>query len=358
MTITEKLKTRDELIAILSALKATGSKIGYTSGVFDILHPGHADYLQAAKSLCDVLVVGINSDSSVKKNKGELRPICPEKSRAHLIAALESVDFVFVFSETNNNQNIAELHPDVYVKAGDYSKDSLSSAPLVESYGGEVKLVPLTGQHSSTDIIEKIGAQALAGLIPSEDLPVSEPHPVAFIDRDGTIIREVDYLHEPDRVELLPGAIEGLKKLQTAGMQLVLVTNQPGIGLGYLSEDDFFRVTLRLFKLVSKEGVRFSKVYFCPHSEADGCQCRKPAVGLIERAKRELFVDAERSFVIGDTTSDLQLAAQAGLRSVLVETGKAGKDGKYAASPTSTVDSLNSAADFILPLIKTKTEGS
>lgn len=348
MTIEQKITSRERLHELIPTLAAQGKRVAYTSGVFDLLHPGHVDYLEQAKALCDILVVGINSDASVKSNKGELRPICGEQDRAQIVAALASVDYVFLFDEKNNNTNIELLKPQLYIKAGDYAKSSLSSAPLVEKYGGEVKLIQLKTSHSSSKIINKISAQALQGLIVPEELPASDPKPTVFLDRDGTINEEVYYLHEPSKLKLLPGAMEALKKLKQAGFNLVMVTNQPGIGLGYFTKEDFYQVTRALFGMLAKEQIKFSKIYFCPHSESEMCECRKPNDGMLKRARSELSVDWKRSFVVGDMTSDVQMGLAAGVRAILVETGSAGSDGKCKVTPTARVADLLEAADYII----------
>ena len=114
--------SRANVLEQVSEEKKTKKLVGYTSGVFDLLHAGHVDYLSKAKQLCDILVVGVNSDSSVKSLKGELRPINSEGDRAEVVAALSSIDHVFVFSDSNNNKNIELLKPDLYIKAGDYKE--------------------------------------------------------------------------------------------------------------------------------------------------------------------------------------------------------------------------------------------
>lgn len=343
-----KIKSRKEIADIIAKLHSTSKKTGYTSGVFDILHPGHIDYLQKAKAECDVLIVGVNSDSSVKQNKGENRPICEENDRALLVAALECVDYVFLFSEKNNNTNIEQLKPAVYIKAADYDKSKLSSAPLVEAYGGQVKLIPFLKGYSSSKIIAKIeGFRSSADTNPIAIEPYPKM-PAVFLDRDGTINKHVEYLHEPQKFELLPGAMEGLAEFQRNGYRIIVVTNQAGIGMGYFAKEDLFRVHKEMLRLAHSAGVAIDRIYFCPHSQADNCSCRKPAPGMIERAVKELNIDLENSYVIGDMTSDIQLAKNAGCKSVLVKSGEAGKDGKYQVTPDMTAENLLDAAQKII----------
>jgi glycerol-3-phosphate cytidylyltransferase len=158
----EKIIEREKAVAIKTALSAEGKKVGFTSGVFDIVHAGHVEYLEYAKSLVDILFVGINSDASVKQNKGDARPINSERLRAEVIAGLQAVDYVFVFGERNNNINTEMLAPDVYIKAGDYSPERLSSKDIVERHGGRIELVPFKQGLSTTSVIEKIQLAAVS----------------------------------------------------------------------------------------------------------------------------------------------------------------------------------------------------
>ncbi len=133
-------------------------KIVFTNGCFDILHVGHVRYLTASKNFGDVLIVGLNTDESVKKLKGESRPINNQDDRAEVLLGLKAVDYVIFFGENTAENLIAELKPNVYVKGGDYTLDTLPEAKIVQSYGGHVELVNLVAGKSTTNIIEKISA--------------------------------------------------------------------------------------------------------------------------------------------------------------------------------------------------------
>lgn len=320
--------TRDELMQIREQLRIAGEVVGYTSGTFDLLHRGHVEYLSEAKKLCDRLIVGVNSDSSVRLYKGPTRPVIRHEDRAAVVASLKSVDYVFVFDEKNNNRTIELLKPDVYIKAGDYSKDRLSSAPLVESYGGRVELVPFVPERSTTSIIERAGLIAQTGSISPRNLA---PRPALFLDRDGTIIEHIEYLHEPSKVVIKHGAFEAIKKFQDAGYRIVMVTNQPGISLGYFTVEDFFRVNSRILREAAPFGVLFDKIYFCPHSNADRCDCRKPLAGMLERAVADIQVLRGESLFIGDSTFDIEASKKFGCRSVLLS--ERGSSGGAAVSP-------------------------
>ena len=151
----------DELIIEVEKLKSIGKKIVWTNGCFDILHIGHIRYLQQAKSCGDVLILGINSDDSIKQIKGPLRPIIPENDRAEIMLSLKSVDYVLIFHEPHPTRYLEILKPDVYAKGGDYTLDTINQdeRKIVEGYGGKIALFPANTLASTTDIIEKIRSE-------------------------------------------------------------------------------------------------------------------------------------------------------------------------------------------------------
>jgi len=136
--------------------EAQSGLVVFTNGVFDLLHVGHVDLLTAARGLGDRLIVGLNSDESVRRLKGPSRPVRTEAERAYVLAALEAVDAVTVFGEDTPLELVKALHPDVLVKGGDYSLDTIVGRTEVESWGGRVHVIPLTAGHSTTRIIEAL----------------------------------------------------------------------------------------------------------------------------------------------------------------------------------------------------------
>ena len=154
----EKIKKREELKKILIAHQKAGKKIVFTNGCYDLIHVGHVRYLEEAKSHGDILVVAVNSDSSVKKLKGDKRPLIPEQERAEVLSALECVDYVVIFDEVDPLAIITYLKPDVLVKGGDWTVDTIIGRDAVEGSGGKVISLPyIEGDFSSTSkIIERI----------------------------------------------------------------------------------------------------------------------------------------------------------------------------------------------------------
>ena len=152
-----KLKSKNSLVKIISSLQKRGKKVVFTNGCFDILHYGHAKYLEIAKAKADVLVVAINSDASVKKLKGKDRPVVSQNYRAKMVTALESVDFAVIFPEETPLKIIQALKPDVLVKGGDWKEKDIVGADFVRQRGGRVYSVKFIKGFSTTDIIKKIG---------------------------------------------------------------------------------------------------------------------------------------------------------------------------------------------------------
>ena len=152
----ENLLTVEKMREKIIELKREGKRVVFTNGVFDILHIGHLTYLEEARNLGDVLVVGINSNSSVKVNKGDKRPINDEKNRAFVLLGTKFVDFAVIFDEKTPEKLLDILKPNIHVKGGDYKKEDLPETKIVEKHGGEVKMLSFVDNISTTEIINRI----------------------------------------------------------------------------------------------------------------------------------------------------------------------------------------------------------
>jgi len=152
----ERIVPRAELSALGDSLRAAGRRIVFTNGCFDLLHVGHLRYLEQARALGDVLVIGLNTDASVRRLKGPKRPVVPESERAELLAGLRCVDYVTLFDEPLPNDTLSALRPDFHVKGGDYDVESLPETPLVRALGGEVVIMPLVEGRSTTNVVQRI----------------------------------------------------------------------------------------------------------------------------------------------------------------------------------------------------------
>jgi len=323
-----KLLTHDQVDEWIHAERAAGRRIGFTCGSFDILHAGHVQYLERAREQCDCLLVAVNSDDSVGRYKNPLRPINSEKERMCVVAALAAVDAVTILEEDRPLNLLLRWKPDLYIKGGDYRSGSLRSGSAVEAYGGRVLVIPSDFATSTTGMMARIGA-ILAHETP-ESVPARALRGLVLLDRDGTLIHNIPFLADPQEVKLMPGVGEGLQALQAAGFALAIVTNQQAIGLGYCDTRQMIAVNQQLFRVLQPYGVRISKIYYCPHSAAEECACRKPLGGMLLRALRDFDMDASRAFMVGDAAVDMAAGKSAGCRTVLVGGGGAGGDYRAA----------------------------
>ncbi|WP_028950829.1 D-glycero-beta-D-manno-heptose 1-phosphate adenylyltransferase [Sulfurihydrogenibium subterraneum] len=145
-----------DYLKVIEELKKEGKKIVFTNGCFDIIHAGHVDYLEKAKSLGDFLIVGLNSDESVRRLKGKDRPVNPQDQRKKVLSALKPVDMVIIFDEDTPERLIKEIKPDVLVKGGDWKIENIVGADFVKSYGGQVLTIDFVYDTSTSKIISKI----------------------------------------------------------------------------------------------------------------------------------------------------------------------------------------------------------
>jgi D-glycero-D-manno-heptose 1,7-bisphosphate phosphatase len=186
--------------------------------------------------------------------------------------------------------------------------EELAETQLVRSWGGKSIAIPFMSGFSTTALVDRIRL----GLPPLRK--------AAFLDRDGVINKDKAYVHKWDDFEFIPGAIEGMLKLQNAGYALVIVTNQSGLARGYYSEDQYHALNNRLLQHLAQHGVTIDGVFHCPHHPEGSaqsltkiCDCRKPAPGLLIKAARQLNLDMSKSILIGDKQSDIDAAKAAGL---------------------------------------------
>jgi len=177
--------------------------------------------------------------------------------------------------------------------------------------------------------------------------------PAVFLDRDGTIADEVGYLNHVSRFRMFPFAGAAIRRLNLAGLAVIVVTNQSGVARGYFPESLVQQVNDFMQQELAAAGARADAVYYCPHGSADGCDCRKPNTGMIERAAREHRIDLGRSYMVGDRYGDMELAFRAGCKAIFVRSGYGlGEETWHAREwprqPDVIVEDLRAAADWIL----------
>ncbi len=202
--------------------------------------------------------------------------------------------------------------------------------------------------HPDVEVLERAVERALARR------RTRAPRAGVFVDRDGTLIVERGYLSDPDDIELLPGVPAALRRLQTAGLAVVVVSNQSGVGRGWFPLARVHAVMARLRELLRAAGAEPDAIWFCPHRPEDGCSCRKPGTALLERAAEDLQLSLSHSFMVGDKRLDAETGRRAGGRGVLVGTGYGGREdaAREVASawpaPAHVCADLGSAVDWIL----------
>lgn len=205
--------------------------------------------------------------------------------------------------------------------------------------------------------IDKAERDIAVGL--PERLSERQPRGAVFLDRDGTLNEEVDHLHSPDQLRILPGVAEAIRRVNRDGQLVVVVTNQPVLARGEITVSGLDRIHSRLEWQLGTGGAYIDRIYYCPHHPDRGfkgevvelkidCNCRKPATGLIDKACRELGISRSDSWMVGDTTSDIEAGRRSGMRTILVNTGYAGRDGKYPIRADYRCPTLTAAIDWIL----------
>jgi histidinol-phosphate phosphatase family protein len=204
---------------------------------------------------------------------------------------------------------------------------------------------------------DKICAEHAAGVVQRSSL--RSPQRAVFLDRDGTLIQDVDGLTRPEQLELLPGAAAAVRELNHHGWRAVLVTNQPVVAKGFCTESDVQNIHNKLETLLGREHAFLDRIYWCPHHPEKGfpgerselkvdCSCRKPKPGMLLQAQEHLNIDLSSSWLIGDSTTDLETARNAGVKSVLVRTGHGGRDGKFSAAADFTADNVLDAVRVVM----------
>lgn len=171
-----------------------------------------------------------------------------------------------------------------------------------------------------------------------------------FIDRDGTINKEVEYLNDPSRLSFIGGALEALLLLQEHGFKIILVTNQAGIAKGKITFEQLESIHGKMLAEMRAAGIGITEkeVYFCPHREEEKCECRKPNVKNFKHAEKRFGLEPEKCYVIGDKTSDIEAGRRGGYKTILVKTGYGGRDRKYPVRPGHVAENLLEAAKIIV----------
>jgi D,D-heptose 1,7-bisphosphate phosphatase len=243
------------------------------------------------------------------------------------------------------------------IKKLDFTKDVMPGLLAVGSSVLGYRSTQYARDMGTPKRLKQVEADWRAGTI---DMAHSgRARPAIFLDRDGTLNIDKGHLCRPEDLELFPGVGEALARLRHAGFYLVVLTNQPVVARGEASERDLAAVHRRLEWELGKAGAYLDGIYVCPHHPDGGfpgertdlkikCDCRKPSIGLFERACRDLSIDISKSWMIGDQTRDVEMAQRAGLRSILLQTGAAGRDGRFQCAANYNALDLKRATEYLL----------
>lgn len=335
ITVTKsKLKSHKEIVQTVQKLKTQGKKIVTLNGSFDILHLGHIRALQEAKHQGDVLIVLLNSDKSIKSYKGPARPINSQKARTGVLSSVECIDYLVLFNEITPKKILAKIKPDIFCQGSDWGKDCIERG-VVEKYGGNVYVLKWAGSFSTSTLIRKI-----------IDIHSKPQDRAVFLDRDGTVnINRPEYLYRIEDFRFAPGAILALQKLSELDYEIIIVTNQSGIGRGYFKESDVSKLHNWLINELKKNGIRIDRVYYCPHLPRDNCSCRKPKIGMLLKAAKDFNISLAKSWLIGDDERDIIMAREANLKTIKIGE-KMNK--KLEVEPNYYVENLKEAVEIII----------
>jgi D-glycero-D-manno-heptose 1,7-bisphosphate phosphatase len=186
-------------------------------------------------------------------------------------------------------------------------------------------------------------------------IPFVRPGGAVFIDRDGVISEQKTHVNRPEDLRLIDGAAEAIARLNRAEIPVVVITNQGGIAMGHLTEQTLHVIHAHMKSLLAEHGAHVAAIYYCPHHPQGtrtayllDCPCRKPGIGMLEKARDDLGIDLPHSVLVGDATTDILAGVRAGCRTILVQTGFGGNDGKAVAQPDAIVADLLAAVDLIL----------
>lgn len=334
-----KIKSVAEIARIARRLKREGKRVVAVNGSFDVLHSGHIRSLQEAKSRGDVLMVLVNSDASVRLYKGPTRPIVPQEERLEMLAALEAVDYVALFDEVNAKWALGQIKPDIYCHGSQWGKNCVERE-IIERHGGRIHILRQHAGRSTTDLVEKI--------VRAHAKPVVR---AVFLDRDGTINDngKKGYTYKIEDFKFLPGVITALRRLSKTEYKIIIVTNQSGIGRGYYTEAQMQKLHRWMVRTLKKQGVRIDKIYHCPHTSEDECDCRKPKIKLFLQAVRDFGISLDKSWFIGDDEKDVIAGREANIKTIKIGTRM---PRSLKLEPRGYAKDLAEAISFVLDPIK------
>ena len=334
-----------KIISLASASKkvreyqAKGLSVGCISGSFDIITAIHFKALEVRSKKCDVLILLLNSDVSVRGYKGSAKPILDETERAYTVAQSPFVKYIVLFDSLTPIPLLAKIKPDIFFNVGEWGADCVEKK-TVEDNGGSIQVFnfvePPTWSKSTTELLQRIA--------------VSESKQVAkaiFLDRDGVLNENKNgYIYKWEDITIKPHVIPTLKAFQKAGYKLIIITNQSGIARGYYTEQQMHKLHKRMLQYFSEQAITIDAVYYCPHGPHDRCECRKPNIGMLVTAAKEQNLNLSKSWFIGDSDTDVIAGRMANVKTIYI--GEKESYGTGAILPNFFVGSMRDAQGIIL----------
>tara|TARA_B100001093_G_C26859867_1_gene1029467 strand:- start:1032 stop:2012 length:981 start_codon:yes stop_codon:yes gene_type:complete len=292
---------------LLEALNTSrnNNKIGVISGSFDVLHEGHKFALDFCKSKVDKLVVLINSDESIRLYKGNERPILKLVERLNDLDVYDNELFICMFDDLIPNYFLEKIKPDVYFLSKDWIKNPVEN-PVLEKYNIELLEHPELTNISTTK------------LNPNFDKSIG----AIFFDRDGTINKDVDYLHSIDKIEISSKNLKAISKLSELNYLNIIVSNQSGVGRGYFNEKSVEKINDKIINIIIDNNGQIDNIYFDTSTPENPSKNRKPNIGMILQARADYNISLKNSWVIGDKDTDIELGKKCNMKTIYIKNDK------------------------------------
>lgn len=335
----KKIVSISTAVQLTRQYQAAGQVVGCMSGSFDIMTAIHFKALEERSKKCDVLFILLNSDASVRGYKGSGKPILDETERSYTLAQSPFVSHVVLFDELTPNRLLEKLKPDVFLNVSEWGGDCVERK-TVELYGGKIKVFnfpePVSWSKSTTELLSRIAA--------AEKKLVGK---AVFLDRDGVINENKEgYLYKWDDITIKPHVVSSLRHFMEAGYKLIIVTNQSGVARGYYTETHVRTLHKKMKTYFKDRGVTIDAIYYCPHGPSDKCMCRKPGIGMLTKAAIEQNLNLSKSWLIGDSKTDIEAGRFANVKTVYIGDEKSYP--KDAYRPNLFSDDMKGAASGIL----------
>ncbi len=327
------------VVKLMRGYKKSGKVVGCLSGSFDLMAAVNFKALEERAKKCDVLIVLLNSDTSIKTYKGKNRPILNQNERSFIVAQSPFVNHIIIFSEVTPILVLEKIKPDIFFNVNEWGIDCIEKS-TVEKNGGKVLTfdfpIPKDWCQSTTDLVNRI--------IKSNSINTNK---VIFLDRDGVINENKSgYLYKWKDISFTKYLFETLRSFIKAGYKLIILTNQSGISRGYYSNKDVEVLHKKMINEFKKNDILIEDIYYCPHDPKSNCSCRKPGIDMLLKAAEEHNINLSKSWFIGDSHTDIEAGRNCNVKTVFL--GKEKNYPKEAIRPNFFANNIKTAKSYIL----------